>query len=76
MDSIDVLNQELRLIEKSIGREHAQSFSYGQVQAAQRFMISEPSKYPMADILFMEECKRRKIGACEVCKLRFKCWTA
>ncbi len=87
MDKIDVLDEELRVIDRRIrlkGKKYgrAGTFEESIVQAAQRHMLVHSDEYPMADTLFMTECKRRMackkfrpVAICDVCNLRFRCWT-
>ena len=87
MDKIDVLNEELKVIDRRIrlkGKQYgrAGTVEEAHVQAAQRHMLAEPERYPMTDTLFMTECKRRTackkfrpMAICDVCNLRFRCWT-
>ncbi len=77
----DYLDYELRVIDRRVRIENkerkdkATTTIEGAVQAAQRYMFSSPKEFPMTDTLFIAECKRRKVGNCSICKLRFRCWT-
>ncbi len=86
-EPIDVLNHELRVIDRRIrlkGKKYGRAGTgeEAHVQAAQRYMLDEPEKYPMTDTLFIAECKRRMackvfrpMAICDVCNYRFRCWT-
>lgn len=88
-DPIDVLDHELRVIDRRIrlkGQKYGRASTHEEaiVQAAQRHMLVEPEKYPMTDTLFIAECKRRHnmeckvfrpMAICDVCQYRFRCWT-
>jgi len=80
MEKIDTLNIELNLIDERLRCKKGKwyrtlSHEEYTVHGAQRFMLTDPEAYPMTDILFMSECKRRSIGMCDYCNLRFRCWT-